>query len=163
VDRERGVVIVREGKGMRDRVVPLGRRAMGWMDRYLAEARPVAEGAVDSGRFFVSSGGRPLAGNRLSEAVAAVLARAGFPGRGSCHFLRHTMATLMLENGADVRVLQEILGHEHLGTTAVYTHVAIGHLKRVHAKTHPAERGGVEPEGHTGRCCPRCGYDLGSG
>lgn len=160
VDRERGVLTVRLGKGGRDRVVPVGARALGWVDRYVGEVRPLHAGRADPGHLFLGRRGRKLAENRLSEAVAGALARAGFPGRGSCHFLRHTMATLMLENGADVRVIQELLGHEHLGTTAVYTHVAIGHLKRIHAETHPAERGGAGAEAPVRQRCPRCGHRL---
>lgn len=157
LDRERGVLTVREGKGRRDRVVPIGTRALGWVDRYIREARPAAGRDADRRILFLSGRGRRLRGNRLSEAVARVLAKAGFGGRGSCHFLRHTMATLMLENGADVRVIQELLGHEHLGTTALYTHVAIGHLKRIHAATHPAERG-MGSQSALGVCCPNCGH-----
>ena len=66
---------------------------------------------------------------------------AGLGKQGSCHVFRHTMATLLLEHGADIRHVQEILGHAHLSTTARYTHVAIGTLKLVHQRTHPAEQG----------------------
>lgn len=159
VDRIRGVLTVREGKGRRDRVVPIGARALGWVDRYIQEARPAAGRTADRQILFLSGRGRRLRGNRLSEVVARVLAKAGFAGRGSCHFLRHTMATLMLENGADVRVIQELLGHEHLSTTALCTHVAVGHLKRIHAATHPAERvmGGQSGPGVS---CPNCGHHF---
>ncbi len=157
LDRGRGVLTVREGKGRRDRVVPIGSRALAWVDRYIREARPAVGCGADRQILFLSGRGRRLRGNRLSEVVARVLAKAGFAGRGSCHFLRHTMATLLLENGADVRVIQELLGHEHLGTTALYTHVAVGHLKRIHAATHPAERA-VGGRSGTGVCCPNCGH-----
>lgn len=159
LDRGRGVLTVREGKGRRDRVVPIGARALGWVDRYIREARPAAGRGADRPILFLSERGRRLRGNRLSEVVARVLAKAGFAGRGSCHFLRHTMATLMLEHGADVRVIQELLGHEHLGTTALYTHVAVGHLKRIHAATHPAERG-MGGQSALGVCCPNCGHHF---
>jgi integrase/recombinase XerD len=76
----------------------------------------------------------------ISEHVHGYLARSGLGKPGSCHVFRHTMATLLLEGGADVRYVQAILGHASLAMTARYTHVAIKELKAVHARTHPAER-----------------------
>jgi integrase/recombinase XerD len=159
IDRERGTLLVRHGKGDRDRVVPIGDRALGWLDTYLRDVRPRHVRSSGMQRCFVTVRGNPLGETKVSELVAAALRRAGFAGRGSCHFLRHTMATLMLENGADVRVIQEMLGHKHLGTTALYTHVAIGHLKRVHRQTHPAERLVRSRDAPRLSCCPRCGFE----
>lgn len=140
VEVERGVVLIREGKGRRDRVVPIGARALGWIDRYLQEARPRLAAVPDSGFLFLTSRGNRIRENRLSELIRHYLRRAALGKEGSCHVFRHTMATLLLENGADIRVVQEILGHASLATTALYTHVAIGRLKQVHQATHPAER-----------------------
>jgi integrase/recombinase XerD len=144
VDASRRLVMVRAGKGQRDRLVPLGRRAERWLRRYLRRARPrlVRRAVTDPGWLFVTRRGRRLALNRLSERVAAYVRASGVGKAGSCHLFRHTMATLLLEGGADVRVVQELLGHANLSTTARYTHVALGRLVRVHARAHPAERRG---------------------
>jgi integrase/recombinase XerD len=97
-------------------------------------------GHSDSERLFLSSRGSVLRLNQLSERVARYVEAAGLGRRGSCHLFRHTVATLLLEGGADVREVQEILGHANLSTTARYTHLAIGRLRKVHARAHPAER-----------------------
>ena len=141
LDPERGVLLVREGKGQRDRVVPIGTRAVQWIDRYLDDARPRLVVPPDPGILFLTRRGRALRPNRLTERVHHYVSAASLGKQGSCHVFRHTMATLLLEHGADVRHVQEILGHAHLSTTARYTHVAIGTLKRVHQRTHPAEPG----------------------
>jgi len=140
VDLSRRIVFVRAGKGQRDRVVPIGRRAIRWLLRYLRRVRPLLVKPPDTGRLFLSRRGTAMALNRLSERVHRYLAAAGVPGGGSCHLFRHTMATLLLEGGADIRDVQEILGHTNLSTTARYTHIAIGRLQAVHARAHPAER-----------------------
>jgi integrase/recombinase XerD len=139
--REHGTLMVREGKGQKDRVVPIGDRALGWVDRYLADVRPALLAPPDEGALFLGLLGRPLGAHFLSHLTSAYVARAGVPRRGSCHLFRHTMATLMLENGADVRYVQEILGHAALTTTEIYTHVSIRKLKEVHQATHPAQVG----------------------
>lgn len=141
VDERRRSVMIRAGKGQRDRVVPLGRRALRWLSRYLRRARPRLVGPSDPGWLFVSSRGTRLRLNQLSERVSRYVARAELGKQGSCHLFRHTMATMLLEGGADVRIVQEILGHVNLSTTARYTHLAIHHLQEVHARAHPAERG----------------------
>ncbi|MDE9508395.1 tyrosine-type recombinase/integrase, partial [Xenorhabdus bovienii] len=93
------------------------------------------------GHLFISDRGRGLSRDYLSQLVGHIIreqARLAKPG--ACHLFRHSMATQMLDNGADTRHIQAILGHERLETTQIYTRVAIGHLKRVHQQTHPAER-----------------------
>jgi integrase/recombinase XerD len=80
-----------------------------------------------------------LSPNYLTEIVQKYVEKSGIGKPGSCHLFRHTMATLMLEGGADVRYVQAMLGHSQLSTTAIYTHVSIGKLKEVHAKAHPAK------------------------
>jgi integrase/recombinase XerD len=142
LDPDRGVLLVREGKGQRDRVVPIGTRALAWIDRYLDDARPRLVVPPDRGVLFLTRRGKPLRPNRLTERVHHYVSLAGLGKQGSCHVFRHTLATLLLEHGADVRHVQEILGHAHLSTTARYTHVAIATLKRVHQRTHPAEQEG---------------------
>jgi integrase/recombinase XerD len=81
-----------------------------------------------------------LRANRLSELVHHYIARANTGKRGSCHLFRHTMASLLLEGGVDIRHIQAMLGHAHLSTTAIYTRVALMQLKAAHARAHPAER-----------------------
>lgn len=140
LETERGVALIREGKGRRDRVVPVGSRALRWIARYLAESRPSLVRPPDAGYLFLTQRGNRIRENRLSELIRGYLRKADVAKEGSCHVFRHTMATLLLENGADIRVVQEILGHASLATTALYTHVAIGRIKQVHSATHPAER-----------------------
>ena len=139
VDTGRGVVLVRAGKGQRDRVTPIGRRAVHWVLRYLRRGRPRLLRQSDSGALFLTARGRAFGLNRLSERVSRYFDRAGFPKRGSCHLFRHSTATLLLEGGADIREVQEILGHRNLTTTARYTHLSIARLQLVHARAHPAE------------------------
>ncbi len=129
-------VLIRQGKGSKDRVVPLGERAAYWVERYLreAEGRPVElEGEV---LFPLDKTYR----HALSIMVRRYLDRAGIEKPGACHLLRHTAATLMLQHGADVRSIQEMLGHARLSTTQIYTRVTIVELKKVHAATHPAAK-----------------------
>ena len=141
VDPGRGVVLVREGKGQKDRVVPIGQRALDWLDTYRREARPLLVVPPDPGILFLTRRGRALRPNRMTELVHRYVQAAGLGKEGSCHLFRHTMATLLLEGGADIRHIQAMLGHAHLASTALYTRVAIAQLKAVHTRTHPAERG----------------------
>jgi integrase/recombinase XerD len=86
---------------------------------------------------FVNHAGAPIAPARLTQLMRRYVDHAGLGKTGACHVFRHTMATLMLEGGADVRLIQEILGHAELSTTEIYTRVNIKHLKAVHTATHP--------------------------
>ncbi|MFE8159061.1 site-specific tyrosine recombinase XerC [Brenneria goodwinii] len=141
IDLSRGVMAVRQGKGNKDRVVPLGERACKWLVRYLNHARPELAKRYDSGHLFISHRGKGLARATLTQMAGKAIRGTGHLDKpGACHVFRHSMATQMLENGADTRHIQAILGHEKLETTQIYTRVAIGHLKQVHERTHPAER-----------------------
>ncbi|MGJ0638705.1 site-specific tyrosine recombinase XerC [Xenorhabdus bovienii] len=141
IDFERGAIVVNQGKGHKDRVVPIGERALGWLKRYLLHVRPCLAAHYDSGYLFISQKGRPLSLGHLTHlAGKAIRQQAQLDKPGACHLFRHSMATQMLDNGADIRHIQAMLGHEKLNTTQVYTRVAIGHLKKVHKQTHPAER-----------------------
>ncbi|CAQ83032.1 MULTISPECIES: site-specific tyrosine recombinase XerC [Photorhabdus] len=141
IDRHRGVVVVRQGKNGHDRVVPIGERALAWLERYLADVRPQLAYRYDSGYVFITVRGNPLSRNTLTQMAGhTIREEAKLDKAGSCHVFRHSMATQMLENGADTRHIQAILGHKKLETTQIYTRVAIGHLKEVHEQTHPAER-----------------------
>jgi integrase/recombinase XerD len=136
VDLGRAIALIRQGKGRRDRFVPLGERARHWVRRYLEHARPQLAWDAQEATLFLGAQGRMLNANWLSIALAHYIRKATGK-KGSCHLLRHTMATLMLEGGADIRFIQAMLGHEQLATTQIYTQVAIGQLQKVHAMTHP--------------------------
>ncbi len=137
VDLTRGVLWVRYGKGGRQRVVPLGERACAWLDKYLSEARPELL-AADSKALFVNDYGEPVHADFISGKVKRYMEFAGVEKVGSAHLLRHACATHMLEGGADIRFIQEMLGHANIETTQIYTHVSIDKLLAVHAATHPS-------------------------
>jgi integrase/recombinase XerD len=132
----RRTLTVRRGKGHKDRVVPVGAQALVWVNRYLAEVRPrLCLDAREQALFLTGFGGG-FCPTVLSYRVSGWLERIG--GKGSCHLLRHTCATHMLEGGADIRYIQQLLGHESLETTAIYTEVSIRQLLEVHARCHPS-------------------------
>jgi integrase/recombinase XerD len=137
VDFAGGSVFVRQGKGRKDRVIPIGERALAWVAKYLVEARPKLAAEAEIGALFVTERGLPFTAKHLSALVTRYVAASGVGKPGSCHLFRHTCATLMLEHGADIRHVQEQLGHACLQTTQIYTHVSIRKLKEVHAATHP--------------------------
>ena len=146
LDLGRGVLAVRHGKGNRDRFVPVGERAQAWIRRYLEESRPELAVYGDDGALFLSADGTALAPNWVGEMVRKAIDAAGVKKPGGCHLFRHTAATLMLEGGADIRFIQQLLGHAKLETTQIYTRVSIEQLKAVHQATHPGARlrsGGV--------------------
>ena len=137
VDVPRGTLFIRQGKGKRDRVVPIGERALAWVVRYRDEVRPLLVYDLDEQHLFLNKRGDSVRPMQLGVAVTEYLTAAGLDKRGSCHLFRHTCATLMLEGGADVRFVQEMLGHASIASTQVYTHVSITKLKQVHTATHP--------------------------
>ncbi len=139
IDLERGTLIIRQGKGKKDRVIPIGERALKWVQKYLDESRPKLVMFDDDHILFLTEQGEPLTPNRLTQMVRETIDKADIGKRGSCHIFRHTMATLMLENGADIRFIQQMLGHAKLETTQIYTRVSISQLKDVHTATHPAK------------------------
>lgn len=139
VDTGQATATIRQGKGKKDRHIPLGDRAALWMQKYLKEARPRLLHDLDDQTVFLSNAGEPLAPDYLTELVRGYVEKAGIGKRGSCHMFRHTMATLMLEGGADTRYIQAMLGHADLKTTQLYTHLAIRQLQEIHRATHPAK------------------------
>ena len=151
IDEEQHTVMIRKGKGKKDRVVPIGERAISWVNKYQAEVRPKLVTLPDTGALFLSSTG-PLGLDETTKIVGAYIRSSGVASAGSCHAFRHAMATSMLTNGADLRVIQEILGHEKLETTQRYTHLSIERLKQVHAATHPTSK--IEPEPEPGKPRP---------
>lgn len=140
LNRERRTLRVRFGKGRKDRVVPIGQRALQWVEKYLEDVRPLLRLDPQQPALFLTSYGEPFSRHVLSRLVSSLFKKTGMTRPGSCHLLRHTCATHMLEGGADIRYIQQLLGHEKLETTAIYTEVSILQLQAVHARCHPAEQ-----------------------
>lgn len=140
VDIESGIVFVRQGKGRKDRVVPIGERACQWIRAFLHDGRPHMVTPPDPGALFLTPAGRRMPRGRLTACVISHLSKCGVTHRGASHLFRHTCATHMLEGGADIRYIQAMLGHAVLQTTEIYTHVAIKKLKDIHTATHPAAK-----------------------
>jgi len=138
IDFERGTALIREGKYRKDRVVPIGERALLWVEKYLREVRPEYLVPPDEGYLFLTRLGKGFVPNGVSETVSKAVKASGIGKRASAHSLRHSCATAMLEGGADIRFIQQMLGHASLTTTQIYTRVAITALKEVHERTHPA-------------------------
>jgi integrase/recombinase XerD len=130
------------GKGDRERVVPVGDVAVAWLERYLAAARPALAAAdrvrgARGGPVFLSDRGRRLGRNHAWFAVKRAAAAAGLGERISPHTLRHSYATHLLAGGADLRVVQELLGHASISTTQIYTHLTGERIREVYARAHP--------------------------
>lgn len=138
LDLKRRCLWVRQGKGGRDRLLPVGERACVWLQRYLSEARPTLLINQETPALFINNYGDVYSGDRLGAVVKRALKKAGIEVEGGAHLLRHAMATHMLENGADIRFIQKMLGHADLNTTQVYTQVSIEKLREIHRATHPA-------------------------
>jgi integrase/recombinase XerD len=125
------------GKGNKERVVPLGRKAIEAINNYLSAGRPELVTGKSSANLFLTRRGRPFAATTLWLRIKRRARRAGIERNVTPHMLRHSFATHLLENGADLRVIQELLGHSNISTTEVYTHVAVSRLREVHRKFHP--------------------------
>lgn len=132
-----GYVLVR-GKGDKERIVPLGKAAQDALMQYIADSRPVLAGQKSSPFLFLGRGARKLTRQRVWQMVGAASMSSG--RHASPHMLRHSCATHMVENGADLRTVQTILGHADISTTQVYTHLALDRLKNVYQKHHPRAR-----------------------
>ncbi len=136
VNLDAGVVRIL-GKGSKERLVPLGEEAVHWIRRYLGEARPRLLGRRQSAALFVTGRGAAMTRQAFWHNLKRYGARA-IPGKAlSPHVLRHAFATHLLNHGADLRVVQMLLGHADISTTQIYTHVARERLKALHAKHHP--------------------------
>lgn len=139
IDYENGLVSIREGKGGKDRVVPIGKKSLAAIERYISEARPLLSTAA-SDTLFITRRGKPLDDQTLYQTIINVTKGAGIERHVKVHAIRHTCATHMLNHGADIRYVQELLGHASLTSTQVYTHVSINKLKETHRKHHPREQ-----------------------
>jgi integrase/recombinase XerD len=125
------------GKGNKERVVPLGRKAAAALNRYLETGRPKLVKPKTPGTVFLSGRGTPFAPVTLWLRIKNRVRHAGIARNVTPHMLRHSFATHLLENGADLRVIQELLGHASISTTEVYTHVAGERLRDIHQRFHP--------------------------
>jgi integrase/recombinase XerD len=137
VSLDMGVVRVL-GKGSKERLVPLGEEAILWLKKYLAAARPALAGGGKSDAIFLTARHGPMTRQAFWTLIKRSAVKAGIsPASLSPHVLRHAFATHLLNHGADLRVVQMLLGHADITTTTIYTHVARERLKRLHARHHP--------------------------
>ncbi len=139
LDLDGGYIHIRSGKGDKDRVVPLSSRVCNLVKSYLVTVRPTFVNGKDEGFFILNRWGNQMHANGVWAVVKRCASQAGIKKNISTHTFRHTCATHMLKYGAPVRHVQELLGHESLESTQIYTHVTINDLKEVHAKCHPGE------------------------
>ncbi|MCS7049205.1 MAG: site-specific tyrosine recombinase XerD [Verrucomicrobiae bacterium] len=136
VNAEAGFVRVR-GKGNKERLVPIGRTALAWVERYRQQARPALSTRPE---LFLSRRGRPLTRQAIWAMIRRYARAAGITKHLSPHTLRHSFATHLLQNGGDLRVIQEMLGHASITTTQIYTHADRQRLKQTHRQFHPRAR-----------------------
>lgn len=125
------------GKGNKERVVPIGKPAQEALRRYLERARPRLLNGKEVSQLFINKNGAPLTRKGIWLLVRRMILAAGISKRVTPHTLRHSFATHLLQNGADLRVIQQMLGHADIATTQIYTHVDAGRLKAVHSQFHP--------------------------
>ncbi len=151
-DPETRTLHVRKGKFGKARLLPTGERAAAWLDAYLQQARPQFDHLPGESALFLSGYGKGMSCGSIGNWLKGLMKQCGIHVRGSCHLLRHTCATDMHRGGADIRYVQEMLGHERLETTQIYTHVHIEALREIHLKCHPHGKlggpldGGMPPE-----------------
>jgi integrase/recombinase XerD len=136
VSLDAGVVRVL-GKGAKERLVPLGEVALEWIERYLKHARPRLLGARTADALFVTSQARGMTRQAFWHLIRRYARKAGIAQPISPHVLRHAFATHLIDHGADLRVVQMLLGHSDISTTQIYTHVARERLKQLHQRHHP--------------------------
>ena len=127
------------GKGSKERMLPLGRTALKYLERYISVVRPQLLHGKPEGvqELFVTSWGGPMTRQRVNELIEGYAKDAGITKRVTPHMLRHSFATHLLNNGTDLRVVQELLGHADISTTQIYTHMDMERLREVYDKTHP--------------------------
>ena len=136
ISLRQGVVRV-TGKGSKDRLVPLGEVAVSWTERYLNDGRPALLGRRQSNDLFVTERGSAMTRQAFWHLIKRYASRAGIHKHLSPHTLRHAFATHLLNHGADLRVVQMLLGHSDLSSTQIYTHIAQQRLKELHSRCHP--------------------------
>jgi len=136
VHLQRRLLFIREGKGGADRMLPVSERACAWLEKYLIDVRPLLVLEPDDGTLFLTDYGEAYKAESLVM-VKRYLRQAGIDCLGACHLFRHAMATHMLDNGADIRFIQAMLGHGDLNSTQIYTRVSVEKLREIHNVTHP--------------------------
>ncbi len=125
------------GKGSKERIVPIGDQAVKWVDQYLQKVRPELLGRKNSSYLFLNNHGRELTRQGIWKNLKAEVRKAGIKKNVTPHTLRHSFATHILENGADLRVVQELLGHADIATTQIYTHLSKRRLADIYNRYHP--------------------------
>lgn len=140
IDLKDGLLTIFQGKGRKDRRVPIAKRACEWIKVYLDSVRPKLANITSGTTLFLDNEGLMYREQQLTYLASKYVKRAGIDKKGSCNLFRHSTATLMHENGADIRHVQEMLGHADISTTQIYTHVTINKLKEVYYQTHPATK-----------------------
>lgn len=147
-DFDSNVIHIHRGKGSRERIVPLGKSVARHLKKYLQEVRPgFAQEKSDEKRLFLSNTGTPLTANNIRGFMRRYRIKAGIAKPASPHTFRRTCATHMLQQGADIRHIQELLGHKSLKTTQQYTKIIPVDVKKTHEKTHPGKK--LKPEKQT--------------
>ncbi|MFT4298580.1 MAG: site-specific tyrosine recombinase XerD [Aeromicrobium sp.] len=144
LDRDEGALLLR-GKGGKERIVPVGRFALSAVDAYVTRSRPGLVSASSTPALFLNARGGRLSRQSAWTVLTRAARQAGIPGEVSPHTLRHSFATHLLDGGADVRVVQELLGHASVTTTQIYTLVTVDKLREVYAAAHPRARRGDPP------------------
>lgn len=140
IDFTEQVITIRKGKGSLDRKVPIAPRALDWLQRCIEDLRP-EQLTLESGiAVFLGRAGRRIQRSALTDLVGEYVRRSGVGKEGACYLMRHASATHMLKHGADIRYVQELLGHQDIKSTQIYTHVTISDLNAVYRRTHPAAK-----------------------
>ena len=147
LNRSRATLHLRQTKSRQDRIVPVGSRAMAWVVRYLEEVRPRLELNQDEQSLFLTAYGEGFHPDVLGRLVAKYIQQSSIGRKGGCHLFRHAFATHLLEGGADIRIIQRLLGHQKLETTAIYTEISIESLRSTYEACHPAEKAGKGEDG----------------
>jgi len=145
LDISQGLLTIRQGKGSKDRLVPIGGRAIFWLERYLREVRPYLVKGMDPQVLFLGRDGPPLGKHSISQIVRNHKKSAGIVAVGAAHLLRHSAASVMLKNGAQIQTIQQFLGHQSLSTTQIYAGVNLSKLKEAYLVAHPGSESGDNP------------------
>lgn len=127
------------GKGNKERIIPIGGQAVKWLNEYLEDSRPIFEGRAkeESPYVFLNARGRGLSRQGVWKNIKKIVQQAGIKQNVTPHMIRHSFATHLLENGADLRIVQELLGHSDISTTQIYTHITKARMKEIYTEFHP--------------------------
>ncbi|MCP4984800.1 MAG: tyrosine-type recombinase/integrase [Colwellia sp.] len=138
VDLTLKLLRINRGKGNKERIIPISRRACEWLALYISKIRPMISFIGSGSTLFLANNGKRYTPNKLSEMASRYVKLSGIKRAGACHLFRHATATTMLDNGAELRHVQEMLGHADISTTQIYTHVSRAKLTEVYNKSHPS-------------------------